>query len=74
MNDHILQSLLATWKPRLHLYDKDFSLYAQGYRDALSECLHDLNDASTKDAVDYLDSLEADSLLSTIEEHDAAYA
>lgn len=65
------QNLVKAWSKRLSVYKKDPSLYAQGYRDALSECIEELNlqgypesvllsDIPDNDMQEWLQSIEAD--------------
>lgn len=71
-----LTQLITQWQSRYSRLD-----YSPAYRDALLECIYDLQsciinaqirEASAKELQDYLDSLEADSYLSSLEAHDPA--
>lgn len=70
-----LQHLVSQWTERMS------SSQPLSYRDALSECIYELNclinktllnDMTEQDALDYLLSQEADSYLSSMEAHEHA--
>jgi len=71
-----LQQLVSQWTERMGSSAQPLS-----YRDALSECIYELNclinktllnDMTEQDALDYLLSQEADSYLSSMEAHEHA--
>jgi len=68
------QNLMKFWSERLSAYKRDTSQYAKGYRDALSECMEELNmqgypetellsGIPDSEAREYLKSVEADAWL-----------
>ena len=67
-----LQNLVSIWLERMN----DSSQPSQ-YRDAVNDCIYDLNGLIDKsineefDAKDFLDSLNADDYLSSLEAHEA---
>ena len=67
-----LQQLMTSWQERI-----DNQTYPFEYRNALSECVYDLNkliNHSIEEELDYkdmLDSWEADNYLSSMEAHEA---
>ena len=71
-----LQKLASQWAERM-----DRPSYPLSYRDALSECIYELNclinktlldELTEQDALEYLLSQEADSYLSSMEAHEDA--
>lgn len=68
-----LQQLVSQWLDRL-----DNPTQPQSYKDALGECIYELNkliDKSIEEELDYkdaLDSWDADNFLSSLEAHEAA--
>ena len=67
-----LQQLVDRWQER-----HDSCLYPQSYKDALLDCIYEVNqlvNRSINEELSYQDYLqqEADSYLSTIEAHEAA--
>lgn len=66
-----IQQLIASWEERL-----DTSFQPSSYKDALSECIYELNQLITSSIdeelsyQEYLDSWAADDYLSTMEAHE----
>lgn len=66
-----LKKLSKQWEERKASYTKDETDYGEGYKDALSECIHDLKDTiSYLDLEEHYNDLQADDYLSTIEAHE----
>lgn len=69
-----LQQLVSQWTERMN------NNQPQSYKDALNECIYELNclisktlldEMTEQDALDYLMSQEADSYLSSMEAHES---
>lgn len=58
--------ILSAWSQRLDNYKQDNSMYAKGYKDALEECINEL---SYGDAQSYAQQQQADSYLSSEDNH-----
>ena len=72
-----LQHLCTSWSERISDHN-----YPPDYRDALSECLFDINslidktvmdEMTEKDAMDYILSQQADTYLSSMEAYDKSH-
>ena len=67
-----LQNLVSNWLERMN-----DSSQPSAYKDAVNDCVYDLNGLIDKfineecNAMDYLDSIEADNFLSSLEAHEA---
>lgn len=74
MNIKSLTDLTSQWKLRLSSYKDDNSHYGEGYKDALSECICDMENLIDRYNIEeYYNEISADDYLSSIEAHDANY-